>query len=101
MVKLYQFYGDIYVSEGLSEAEMEVQNNALSGFLSSSLNVELVYILLESITTFSKKTSGLTQNENSIVTQTKNEAAAGDNYMTAVVEPIDEKGDLNAQIRLQ
>jgi len=32
-----------------------VQNDALSSFLSSSLNVELVFILLSSITTFSKK----------------------------------------------
>jgi hypothetical protein len=34
---------------------MELQSNVLSSFLSSSLNVELVYILLESISTFSKK----------------------------------------------
>lgn len=55
-VKYYQFYGEFYENEkGVSQAEMELQTNALSSFLSSSLNVELVYILLESITTFSKK----------------------------------------------
>lgn len=60
-VKYYQFYGDFYENEkSQSAAEIEIRTNALSSFLSSSLNVELVYILLESITTFSKKS----QNEN-------------------------------------
>lgn len=81
MVKLYQFYGDFYENvEGLTEAEMEVQNNALSGFLSSSLNVELVYILLESITTFSRKTSNNQSEDNSIITQTRNTFAANQVY---------------------
>lgn len=80
MVKLYQFYGDFYVEEGLSEAEREVQNNALSGFLSSSLNVELVYILLESITTFSKKTSNNQSEDNAIITQSRNTFAANSVY---------------------
>ena len=34
-----------------------MKSDVLSSFLSSSLNVELVYILLKSITTFSKKNS--------------------------------------------
>ena len=53
--KVYQYYGDIYEPKGASQQEIEIQSNALSSFLQSSLNVELVYILLESITTFSKK----------------------------------------------
>ena len=52
----YQFYGEFYNShDSLSEDERQVQHDALSSFLSTSLNVELVYILLQSITTFSKK----------------------------------------------
>ena len=34
-----------------------MQHDTLSSFFSSSLNVELVYILLMSITTFSKKSA--------------------------------------------
>lgn len=55
--KIYEYWGEIYKpnENESSEKEKQVQNDALSSFLSSSLNVELVYILLSSITTFSKK----------------------------------------------
>lgn len=58
ITKIYEYWGEIYnpkEEEGSSEQEKQVQNDALSSFLSSSLNVELVFILLSSITTFSKK----------------------------------------------
>ena len=57
ITKIYEYWGEIYKpreDEG-SEQEKQVQNDALSSFLSSSLNVELVFILLSSITTFTKK----------------------------------------------
>jgi hypothetical protein len=54
--QIYEFWGEIYKSkDGISEEEKQIENDALSSFLSSSLNVELVYILLSSITTFSKR----------------------------------------------
>lgn len=53
--KYYQYYGELYEPKFETQHELEVQTNVLSSFLQSSLNVELVYILLESITTFSKK----------------------------------------------
>jgi len=54
--QIYEFWGEIYKSkDGQSEEERRIENDALSSFLSSSLNVELVYILLSSITTFSKR----------------------------------------------
>ena len=54
--QFYEFWGEIYKSkDGQSEEEKQIENDALSSFLSSSLNVELVYILLNSITTFSKR----------------------------------------------
>lgn len=38
----------------MTEEEQVLENDALSSFLSSSLNVELVYIILLSISTFAK-----------------------------------------------
>lgn len=57
---------------GESEEEKLVKSDVLSSFLSSSLNVELVYILLKSITTFSKKNS-ISNNEIKVLS--KNEAS--------------------------
>jgi hypothetical protein len=83
-------------------AEAEVQNNALSGVLMSSLNVELVYILLESITTFSKRTSNLSENQTSIITQMKNDAAAGNKYQNTVVTSLDESAaNLDEQVKIE
>ena len=67
---------------------MELQSNVLSSFLSSSLNVELVYILLESISTFSKKQDN--ENDKAFVVQIKNNAAKDKKLSIAVVEPINE-----------
>lgn len=53
--QVHQFYGEIYQPNDMTAEERQVQNDALSSFLSSSLNVELVYILLQSITTFNRK----------------------------------------------
>lgn len=49
-----------------------MQHDALSSFLSSSLNVELVYILLSSITTFLSKESQLDK-KNIIVHEIRSE----------------------------
>lgn len=51
----------------MSAEDRQVQYDALSSFLSSSLNVELVYILLQSITTFNKKnTQNFIENQSGI-----------------------------------
>lgn len=76
-----------------------MQNIPLSGFLSSSLNVELVYILLESITTFSKLTSQ--QRRTGIITQKRNEAALGNKLEDAFVTPLDESKNLVGQVMEQ
>lgn len=56
--QIYEFWGEFYKSkDGQTEEEKQIENDALSSFLSSSLNVELVFILLSSITTFSKRSS--------------------------------------------
>lgn len=76
-VKYYQYYGDFYEQkDAITKEEMEIQTNALSSFLSSSLNVELVYTLLESITTFSKKSNNA--EDNAFLIQEKNEASRFD-----------------------
>lgn len=49
---VYQFWGEIYSIDQESKEEKEIANDALSTFLSSSLNVELVFIILTSITGF-------------------------------------------------
>lgn len=58
---LYEFWGEIYQDKS-KEEEQQVNNDALSSFLNSSLNVELVFIILKSINFFAeeykKKMSG-------------------------------------------
>jgi hypothetical protein len=70
--KWYQYYGE---EPPVDKDNLELFNVPLSNFISSSLNVELVYILLESITTFSKLTS--VQSRTGIVTRIKNKNALG------------------------
>ena len=55
--QIYQFWGEVYEPKPGEEDEVEMQiaSDSLSTFLSSSLNVELVYIILTSITAFSDK----------------------------------------------
>lgn len=57
---IYQFFGKIYDpkskdgdKDGESVAELEAQDQALNSILTSSLNVELVYVVLKSIASFS------------------------------------------------
>ena len=70
---IYEFWGEIY-SDNDQFKEKRVANDALSSFLSSSLNVELVYILLSSITTFSKR-AGQTKEDPSLLVESRNDAA--------------------------
>lgn len=46
---IYEFWGEIYNTTSKDEEE------PLSSFLNSSLNVELVFIILQSITTFANQ----------------------------------------------
>jgi len=48
---IYEFWGEVYKDKS-KEQEEQVNNDALSSFLNSSLNVELVFIILKSITFF-------------------------------------------------
>jgi hypothetical protein len=66
---------------------MAIEDNALSSFLSSSLNVELVYTLLESITTFLKKSDN--QDALGFVIREKNKAAKSKAWQPAAITPID------------
>lgn len=53
---LHQFFGKIYepkLKDSSSIAELKAQDQALNSILTSSLNVELVYVVLKSITSFS------------------------------------------------
>ena len=53
---IYQFFGKIYepkLKDSGSIAELKAQDQALNSILTSSLNVELVYVVLKSITSFS------------------------------------------------
>ena len=53
---IYQFFGKIYepkLTDNISIAELQGQDQALNSILTSSLNVELVYVVLKSITSFS------------------------------------------------
>ncbi|MFO0116788.1 MAG: hypothetical protein ACK521_03975 [bacterium] len=52
--QIWQFWGEIYEpKEGeQTEEEQQIASDSLSTFLTSSLNVELVYIILTSITIF-------------------------------------------------
>jgi len=51
----YEFFGDLYDEEKSDEKNKQLNNDSLSTFLNSSLNVELVFIILKSITTFSSR----------------------------------------------
>ena len=56
--KIYQFWGELHdPNDGDTRDDKQVSNDALSTFLSSSLNVELVFIILKSITTFAGDSS--------------------------------------------
>ena len=50
----YEFFGEVY-KDKLKEQEQQVNNDALSSFLNSSLNVELVFIILKSINFFAEE----------------------------------------------
>lgn len=50
---IYEFWGEIYMSEA-KEEEVQINNDALSSFLNSSLNAELIFIILKSINFFSE-----------------------------------------------
>lgn len=67
---IYQFWGEIYDEnkDGSNSETERLNNDALSTFLSSSLNVELVYIVLMSITTFAK---GQSANDDIKITDAK------------------------------
>jgi len=56
---IYEFWGEINASYKKDEEELP-----LSSFLNSSLNVELVFIILRSITTFAMQADYLTRNNN-------------------------------------
>jgi hypothetical protein len=52
--QIWQFFGELYEpKEGeQTEAEFQIASDSLSTFLTSSLNVELVYIILTGVTVF-------------------------------------------------
>lgn len=55
--KLYSLMGDIYepkMKDNMTVEEFKLQNQAMNSILASSLNVELVYVILKSVTSFSK-----------------------------------------------
>ena len=53
IIDIYEFWGEIYMSEA-KEEEVQINNDALSSFLNSSLNAELIFIILKSINFFSE-----------------------------------------------
>ena len=88
--QIYEFWGEIYQSkDGQTEEERRVENDALSSFLSSSLNVELVYILLSSITTFSKRSGKQVNEDKDFYTEAVFAKNQGKSYMNPKLEPID------------
>ena len=88
--QIYEFWGDIYKSkDGQSEEERQIENDALSSFLSSSLNVELVYILLNSITTFSKRSGKQVNEDKDFYTEAVFSSNSKKSYMNPKLEPID------------
>ena len=97
----YQFYGEFYQSKDqLSDEERQVQHDALSSFLSTSLNVELVYILLQSITTFSKK-SHPSDNRDTIIVEMSVSGPEDQPKSSGKIVPIDLEGkDLDEQIKV-
>ena len=59
--QIYQFFGKIYepkFKDVNSVAALQAQDQALNSILTSSLNVELVYVVLKSISSFSQDTLG-------------------------------------------
>ena len=87
IVKMYEFWGEIYEPDDrFKENEKRVANDALSSFLSSSLNVELVYVLLSSITTFSKRAHNA-KDDPSLIVQARNDAAK-EKLVKAYITPI-------------
>ena len=53
---IYQYFGKIYepkLTDDITIDELQKQDKALNSILTSSLNVELVYVVLKSITSFS------------------------------------------------
>ena len=79
-----------------------MQNDALSSFLSSSLNVELVFILLSSITTFSKKKDE-DSSDKSMLVHIRNEAAR-QKLQNATVIPINfqtSQDSIDATVQIQ
>lgn len=76
--KVYEFWGVLYEpsTEGHSEEELRAASDALNSILTSSLNVELVYIILKSITAFNRNDSeeGTTNRDSGmIIAQGENE----------------------------
>jgi len=59
MNSIYEFWGEINAEYKKDEEELP-----LSSFLNSSLNVELVFIILRSITTFAMQADYMTRNNN-------------------------------------
>jgi len=56
--KIYQYFGEEYIPSAASfgsEAERQLATDSLSTFLSSSLNVELVFVILKSVTERAKE----------------------------------------------
>ena len=92
LLHYYQFYGEFYKETSEVSAEQRtVQKEALSGFLSSSLNVELVYTILESVTTFVRKDD---VNELNFTVEQFNRAAKGKQKTRANIVPIDMSADI-------
>ena len=50
--RFYEFFGIVVDHTGDDEKDKQLQNDTLNSFLNSSLNVELVFVILKSITTF-------------------------------------------------
>lgn len=79
MKKIYEFWGILYepATEGHSEEELRAATDSLNSILASSLNVELVYIILKSITAFNRneidEASAGTRDSGLIIVQGNNE----------------------------
>jgi hypothetical protein len=101
--QIYEFWGEIYKSgDGQSEEEKQIENDALSSFLSSSLNVELVYILLNSITTFSKRSGKNLLNDDPNFYSEAVFTDGTQTYMNPKLQPIDfESKTLAEDFKLQ
>jgi hypothetical protein len=86
----YEFMGILYDDENRKEKARQLETDTLNAFLNSSLNVELVYVILFSITTFAKNSK-----EVSAKNKKKNKKQACDE-----VEPVNlEEPDLVAKMQ--